>query len=142
MDLTEHPIEVGDGGERVRAQHHVDRVGPHERELGEVAVVELDLDVGALDGARAVEALVDGSTVMTLAPCSARATASAGPQPSSRMRRPSEPSRRQVLVGEPDPSDDVGGCRRGREDAGADRWARAVGRPGRGPRLPADGWPG
>ena len=43
MDLTEHPVEVVDRVEGVGAERQVDAVRPHEGDVGQVAVVELDL---------------------------------------------------------------------------------------------------
>ena len=44
VDLTEHPVEVFDVPERVRREHEIDRLATNEREVGEVAVMQLDLD--------------------------------------------------------------------------------------------------
>ena len=49
MHVTQEPLGRHAEGEREHAEGDVDRVGPDERQLGEVALVELDLDLGLLD---------------------------------------------------------------------------------------------
>ena len=48
MHLAEHPVEILDVAEGVGREDQVDRVGPQEGQVGEVAVAELDLDLLAL----------------------------------------------------------------------------------------------
>ncbi len=50
VDLAEEPVEVVDAGQREHAQRAVERVGAHEGQLGQVALVQLDLDLGLVDG--------------------------------------------------------------------------------------------
>ena len=98
VHLAEDTVEVGDGAQRVDADGGVDRVGPHEREVGEVALVQLDLHVLPLgEPAGVVTCSADSSTAMTRAPCFAMATViGPPPQPSSSTRLPSRgPSRRR-----------------------------------------------
>lgn len=50
VDLAEHAVEVRDVGQRGTVHHQVDGVGPYERQLGEVALVQLDLDLLVVGG--------------------------------------------------------------------------------------------
>jgi hypothetical protein len=60
VHLSEDAVEVGDRRQRVDAQRDVDRVRADEREVGEVAVAQLDLRLFALDEAARVADLFVG----------------------------------------------------------------------------------
>ena len=56
VHLPEDPVQVADLAHRVRAEHDVDRLGPQEGEIGDVALVPLDPHRGLLaERAGAVE---------------------------------------------------------------------------------------
>jgi hypothetical protein len=48
VDLTEHPAEIVDVMERARRHHEIDRRTRGEPQIGEIALVELHLDLGGL----------------------------------------------------------------------------------------------
>lgn len=61
VDLAQHAVEVVEASELVDRQRGVDRVGPHEGQLGEVAVVQLELHlVGVGQPSCGLEAVVVG----------------------------------------------------------------------------------
>ena len=70
VHLAEHPVEVVDGVEGVGAEDQVDAVGPDERQIGQVTLVELDLHVLLVDAppqvGEAIGGRVDGDRVGAL----------------------------------------------------------------------------
>ena len=50
VHLAEDAVDVVDAGQREHAEGGVERVGPHERQLGQIALVQLDLDLGLVGG--------------------------------------------------------------------------------------------
>ena len=103
LDLAQDATEVGERGERALGERDVDGVAAEEREVGEVARVQLDPHLGGLGAlARREHGPGVGSTAMTVAPRRASSTARVpSPHPSSRTRLRStsteQPCEREVL---------------------------------------------
>ena len=98
VHLAEHAPEVLGAGERPHADGGVDGVGPEEGQLGERRLVQLDLDVGGVDGGAGGgrRCRRSGSTAIVRAP--PRDTAMAlrpAPQPRSSTRLPATSPRRR-----------------------------------------------
>ena len=75
VDLAEEPVQVVHAGQGEHAERAVERVGPHEGQLGQVALVQLDLDLGRVGrGPGRLDPVSEGSTPMTRAPWRARVT--------------------------------------------------------------------
>ena len=84
VHLAQHAVEVVEPSELVDREGGIDGVGPYERQLGEVAVVELELDlvgVGQVAGGlEAVEVRVDHDDVSALGGEGDGGVASTGPE--------------------------------------------------------------